>query len=72
MYLHTLSLNVAIHVTDSSLASDSMVNRANHVPFYQRLYQKNDGVRQWNKVRYVVLSLGRHKVAWSAVHCLPA
>ncbi|KAM0800884.1 hypothetical protein BDR22DRAFT_849613 [Usnea florida] len=25
------------------------VNRENRVPHYQRLFQNNDGVRQWNK-----------------------
>ncbi|KAL1627792.1 hypothetical protein UCDDS831_g05359 [Diplodia seriata] len=25
------------------------VNRENRVPYYQRLFQKHDGVRQWNK-----------------------
>ncbi|KAL2358920.1 hypothetical protein BJ546DRAFT_961609 [Cryomyces antarcticus] len=25
------------------------VNRENRVPHYQRLFQKHDGVRQWNK-----------------------
>ncbi|KAF2758861.1 hypothetical protein EJ05DRAFT_475116 [Pseudovirgaria hyperparasitica] len=27
------------------------IYRQNNVPHYQRLFQKNDGVRQWNKVR---------------------
>ncbi|OJD31350.1 transcription factor c6 [Diplodia corticola] len=25
------------------------VNRENRVPHYQRLFQKHDGIRQWNK-----------------------
>lgn len=28
----------------------SFVKRENRVPYYQRLFQRNDGVRQWNKV----------------------
>lgn len=32
-------------------SSYSFLYRENRVPHYQRLFQKNDGVRQWNKVR---------------------
>ena len=28
----------------------SFVNRENRVPHYQRLFQRHDGLRQWNKV----------------------
>lgn len=28
----------------------SFINRDNRVPHYQRLYQRNDGVRIWKKV----------------------
>ena len=34
------------------LLPHSWINRENRVPHYQRLFQKNDGVRYWNKVRF--------------------
>lgn len=34
-----------------------MIYRDNRVPFYQKLYQANDGVRMWWKVSYIVMSV---------------
>jgi hypothetical protein len=32
-------------------AKISFVFRENRVPYYQRLFQRHDGLRQWHKVR---------------------
>lgn len=39
---------------------NSFVNRENRVPHYQRLFQKHDGVRQWNKVSLAPACLSRY------------
>lgn len=51
-----------------SLSTHSWINRENRVPHYQRLFQKNDGVRQWNKVRAgaFLVSLARCKMSIGA------
>lgn len=33
------------------LSSWGFYNRVNRVPYYQRLFQQHDGVRQWNRGR---------------------
>jgi hypothetical protein len=34
----------------SSGSKFGFVNRVNRVPYYQRLFQRHDGLRQWQKV----------------------
>lgn len=41
-----------------------MIYRDNRVPFYQKLYQANDGVRQWWKVSYIDYVYFCHVVEW--------
>ncbi|KAM5433400.1 hypothetical protein McanCB21832_004680 [Microsporum canis] len=38
-------------LTPMDFSTFSFVFRENRVPYYQRLFQNNDGVRQWKKVR---------------------
>lgn len=39
-----------------SMFDKRFVYRENRVPYYQRLYQKDDGKRQWWKVRAILCS----------------
>lgn len=43
------------YLTDGIFLFYRLVNRVNRVPYYQRLFQQNDGVRQWYKVRKRIL-----------------
>ncbi len=55
----------------TSKFTDRWVYAENRVPHYQRLYQRNDGVRQWWKVSQLFMldSDPVRCVSWLSPHC---
>jgi hypothetical protein len=46
-----LLVSTFYHASIRLMALYSFVYRENRVPYYQRLFQRHDGLRQWHKVR---------------------